>query len=61
MKSKNSPLPLNQGLTKSKISLHLQPTLGKQARFFDRKFDFLELENLGSLNEKSFVLIFLSF
>jgi hypothetical protein len=51
----------NLGLTKSKITFHLQPTLGKQARFFDRKSDFLELKNQGTLNENSFVLNSLSF
>jgi hypothetical protein len=60
-KFKNSPLPRNLGLTKSKITFHLQPTLGKQARFFDRKSDFLELKNQGTLNENSFVLNSLSF
>lgn len=36
---------------KSKNLLCIQPTLGKQVRFFERKLDFLESENQGSLNE----------
>jgi hypothetical protein len=49
--SKNSPLPPNRGLMKSKNLLCIQPTLGKQVRFFERKPDFSESENRGSLNE----------
>jgi hypothetical protein len=49
--SKNSPPPPNQGSMKSKNLLCIQPTLGKQVRFFERKLDFSESENQGSLNE----------
>jgi hypothetical protein len=36
---------------KSKNLLCIQPTLGKQVRFFERKPDFSESKNRGSLDE----------
>jgi hypothetical protein len=53
-KSKNSPPPPNRGSMKSKNLLCIQPTLGKQVRFFERKLDFSESENW---NQKIEVLL----